>query len=145
MMKQIVLFISLAGLCLSIGCRSLHQHSQSVTPSSHTPKSARISVAEVHSIRLEVEQIPFHQALTIRVSDFWARNHGRKKIVCSILHAGNPDAGKIRDVELDLQDTGLYSGVYSNEHEHVHGSSARVEYESDLKFPISTWISFYYH
>ena len=106
---------------------------------------ARVSVAEAEGIRLEVRQVPFHQALDIRVSDFWARNHRRAAVQCSVFHHGQADNAKIADVELTWSDAGYYQGQYTNEHEHVHGTAARVEYSESLEYPISTWIHFYYH
>jgi len=110
------------------------------------PATPEGSSVEVNHIRLELEQVPFHQIARIRVYDFWARQHDREEVTCSVYHLGQGDNVRITDVKLRWSGALYYEGLYENEHEHVHGTAIRVEYRSTLlKFPISTWLTFLYH
>lgn len=103
----------------------------------------RISIAEVGSVRLEVEQPTYKNEVRIRVRDFAARNWQKKSVSCNIYRVGEDGReGKIiqavtlRQVSPTSDD---YSGSSSDQREFEHGNMIRVVYKSDgLRLPIST-------
>ena len=109
----------------------------------------RISIAEVGTVTLEVEQPTHKNEVRIRVRDFAARNWQKKSISCDIYYVGEDGReGKIKSVALrQVSSTSDdYSGSSSTEHQFEHGDIVRVVYKSDgLRLPISTWYAFYYH
>ena len=116
---------------------------------SDTTSARRISIAEVGTVRLEVEQPRHKNEVRIRVRDYAARNWQRKIVSCDIYYVGEDGKeGKIQTVTLKqvLPTSDDYSGSSSDRHEFEHGNIVRVVYKSDgLRLPISTWYAFYYH
>lgn len=116
---------------------------------SDTNSARRISIAEVGTVRLEVEQPTHENEVRIRVRDYAARNWQKKTVSCEIYYVGEDGKeGKIQTVTLKqvLPTSDDYSGSSSDRNEFEHGNIVRVVYKSDgLRLPISTWYAFYYH
>jgi hypothetical protein len=108
-------------------------------------KRRRVSVAEVNFVRLEVEQVRWHQKLRIRVLDGRGRGLRKSPMTCAIYRAGAEKKTKMAEVVHRPESDGVFVGEYANEHEHVHGSVVSVVYDARMPEPISTWIAFYYH
>jgi hypothetical protein len=109
----------------------------------------RISVAEVETVRLEVEQPSLKNEFQLRVRDFAARNHQKATVTCDIYYVrGDGTETKVttstlRQVSPTADD---YRGAISTEHTFTHGTIAKVVYRSPaFRLPISTWYAFYYH
>ena len=109
----------------------------------------RISIAEVGTVRLEVEQPTHKNEVRIRVRDYAARNWQKKTVSCDIYYVGEDGKeGKIQTVTLKQVSptSDDYSGSSSDQRDFEHGNIVRVVYKSDgLRLPISTWYAFYYH
>ncbi len=114
-----------------------------------TNSASRISISEVGTVRLEVEQPTHKNEVRIRVRDYAARNWQKKTVSCDIYYVDEDGReGKMLAVTLrQLSPTSDdYSGSSSDRHEFEHGNIVRVVYKSDgLRLPISTWYAFYYH
>ena len=114
-----------------------------------TNSTRRISIAEVGTVRLEVEQPTYKNEVRIRVRDHAARNRGKQIVSCDIYHVGEDGReGKIQTLTLRQvsPNSDDYLGSSSDRHEFEHGNVVRVVYKSDgLRLPISTWYAFYYH
>lgn len=114
-----------------------------------TNSTPRISLAEVGSVRLELEQPMHKHELRIRVSDYAAGNWQKKAVSCDIYHVGEDGKEwKFQTVILKqvLASSSDYSGSSTHEKEFTHGNIVRVVYKSNgLRLPISTWYTFYYH
>lgn len=107
-----------------------------------------LSVAEVESVRLEVEQPGHEGELRICVRDFWARNHDVQEVACQIYYVSEEGKEwKVADFILKRVSGDRYSGTYSLAgNDFVHGAVAKVVYKSDyLLKPISTWVMFTFH
>ncbi len=105
------------------------------------------SIAEVQSVRLEVEQ-PLHaNELQIRVRDYSAVAHRRTEVTCWIYYVSeHGKESKLADFVLKRKSDELYSGTYSTGKDFVHGTVAKVVYKSDsLSQPLSTWCTFAFH
>jgi hypothetical protein len=133
-------------LCLAL-VLSGHAFAQNTTNSYH-----RISIAEVGSVRLEVEQFSNSQnGVQIRVSDYAAHNWGKTNITCDLYwidENGKEANEKFMSVPLkqvsSISDN--YLGEASERQEFEHGNKFKIVYKSDgLPLPISTWYACYYH
>jgi hypothetical protein len=112
----------------------------------------RISVAEVGTVRLEVEQFTNQQnGIYIRVNDYAANNHQKTNIVCDLYWIDeNGKEAKTKFLSVTLKQTASnsdnYSGDVAGRTEFEHGNKFKVVYKSvGLPFPISTWYACYYH
>ena len=114
-----------------------------------TDTTPRVSVAEVESVKLEVEQPLWKTELHIRVHDGGARNRGKDAVSCEIYYvADNGREHKLTSVTLKRVSSSseVYSGTCSNWKEFAHGNIVKVLYKSaGLPLPISTWYEFRYH
>lgn len=109
----------------------------------------RASVAEVKSVRLEVEQPLYQTELRIRVSDYSAQAHQMTNVSCDIYHVDEKGKESKRgSVKLKQESPASdnYSGSFSAEHVFTHGTVAKVSYQSPgLRLPISTWYTLTFH
>ena|SRR5579862_7840979 len=105
------------------------------------------SVAEVLSVRLEVEQPMHANALQIQVRDGEAATHGKAKVSCEIFYISEKkDEWKVADFTLKHVSGDYYSGTWESGRDFVHGTFAKVVYKSPgLYLPISTWCMFAFH
>jgi hypothetical protein len=133
-------------LCLALVLCG-HTFAQDTTNSFH-----RISIAEVGSVRLEVEQYPnYENGVQIRVSDFAAQNWGKTNVACDFYWIDdNGKEAKEKFISVPLKQVSSnsreYSGSVSNRVEFEHGNIFKIVYKSDgLPLPISTWYACYYH
>jgi hypothetical protein len=118
----------------------------------NTNNTGRISIAEVGTVRLEVEQPSISRnEIQIRVRDFAARNRQMNEVSCNLYDIR--DDGKearrpfmsvaLKQVASDSDD---YSGGATNRVEFEHGNKFKVVYQSNgLPLPVSTWYACYYH
>ncbi len=120
--------------------------------STNAQSSSRISIAQVHSVRLEVEQLPKSgMGIQIRIRDYAAHNWQKSEVLCHLYDIS--DDGKeakkpFMSVTLKQtsSDSDEYSGSVTNDHEFAHGAKFKVVYKSvGLPLPISTWSACYYH
>jgi len=112
----------------------------------------RISIAEVGSIRLEVEQFTnLQNGIYIRVNDYRANAWRKTNIVCDLYwidEKGTEAKTKFLSVTLKqtAPDSEKYLGEVAQQVEFEHGNTFKVVYKSDgLPLPISTWYACYYH
>jgi hypothetical protein len=114
-----------------------------------TDANRRVSVAEIESVKLEVEQPLWKTELHIRVHDGVARNRGKDTVSCEIYYvADNGRENKLTSVTLKRvsSSSDVYSGTCSNWKEFAHGNIVKVLYRSfGVPLPISTWYEFRYH
>jgi hypothetical protein len=119
------------------------------TAMAQTNHYLRASVAEVKSVRLEVEQPLYQTELRIRVSDYSAQARQMTNVACDLFYVDeNGKESKLGSVKLkqELPASNNYSGSYSSEHEFTHGTVAKVSYQSPgLRLPISTWYILTFH
>jgi hypothetical protein len=117
-----------------------------------TNSTRRISVAEVGTVKLEVEQPSnSRNEIQIRVRDFAADAWQKQEVDCDLYYIG--DDGKeakkpFMSVTLKQASTSSddYSGGATNRVEFEHGNKFKVVYKSHgLPLPISTWHACYYH
>lgn len=94
---------------------------------------------------------PLHKnEVHVRIKDYASHAWGQTNVTCQIFEMdedGKADLliGSII-LKQDSPDSGNYSGSFTWKDFPAHGVSARVVYKSkNLKYPISTWCSFYYH
>jgi hypothetical protein len=111
-----------------------------------------ISVAEVRTVRLEVEQFSNQQnGIYIRVNDYAANNWRKTNVVCDLYwidENGKEAKGKFLSVTLKqtAPNSEDYSGEVADQTEFEHGNTFKIVYKSDgLPLPISTWYACYYH
>ncbi len=137
MKREILLFLAFVAIVASALAQS------------NTNSARRISIAEVGTVRLEVEQPTHKNELRIRVRDYAARNWQKKTVSCDIYYVGEDGKdGRIQTVTLNQVSptSDDYSGSSSDRHEFEHGNVVRVVYKSEgLRLPISTWYAFYHH
>jgi len=108
-----------------------------------------VSIAEVWTVRLEVEQ-PLHaNELKIRVRDWSAHAHSQEKVSCEIHYLWPGKQFKVGNVTLKQESpaSDKYVGVFSDDRgDFGHGTIAKVIYKSPgLSQPISTWCYFFFH
>ena|SRR5258706_14555802 len=105
------------------------------------------SVVEVQSVRLEVEQPGYENALQICIHDYWAANHDKTEVTCQIYYVNEEGKEwKVADFSLKRASGDRYSGAYQSGKDFVHGTVAKVVYKCDtLLQPISTWCMFTFH
>ena len=119
------------------------------TDSSSADANRRVSVAEVGSIRLELEQRSIEGVLRIRVHDFRASAYGKNSVTCDLHYvADDRKETKIAVVTLRRLSSSseIYSASWGTEHVFTHGTIAKVTYQSpELRLPISTWYALYFH
>ena len=120
----------------------------SATALGEEQSTPRVSIAEVGSVRLEVEQPDLQGKLLVRVRDFAAANQSLQEVFCDVYYVS--DSGtehKADSVVLHVSSPMTYTGVYTDSREFfAHGAVAKVVYKSHgLKLPISTWYAFYFH
>ena len=133
-------------LCLAL-VLSGHAFAQNTTNSYHW-----ISIAEVGSVRLEVEQPSSNQnRIQIRVNDFAAQNWGKTNITCDLYWIDeNGKEAKEKFMSVTLKQVSPFSNNYlgeaSERDEFEHGNKFKIVYKSDgVPLPISTWYACYYH
>ncbi len=114
----------------------------------------RVSIAEVNTIRLEVEQIGTGSEVQFRVRDYAAHNYGKKEVFCDLYYIsdkGTDEKESFARVTLKqvAPDSDNYSGSFTSgtdDLELAHGVKFRIVYKSDgVALPISTWYACYYH
>jgi hypothetical protein len=109
----------------------------------------RVSIAEVGTVRLEVEQPRLEKEIQIRVADFAAHNWQKTNVTCQIFRLGDDRKEWLIGnftLKQDRPGSDNYSGAFTWANFFTHGEVAKVVYKSNgVKLPISTWYPFYYH
>ena len=134
------------------GCASNPPHSELSVSTTAQNANRRISVTEVGTVKLEVEQLSnSRNGIQIRVRDFAAHNWAKKEISCDLYYIDDDGKeAKEKFMSITLQQatptSDEYSGGATNRVEFEHGNKFKVVYKSDgLPLPISVWYACYYH
>jgi hypothetical protein len=120
-----------------------------IAGSSGADSNRRVSVAEIESIRLELEQVSMECELQIRIRDPGASAHRRESVTCDLYYVYDPERdARIAAVTLKRisPPSEVYTAAWPTEHWFTHGTVAKVEYTpKGWRLPISTWYTLYFH